>query len=153
MTSFLTELRANTDNSIPIGVAGYCWGGKHAIVLAHGTTTLPDSTRTLVNCAFAAHPSGLDFPSDIEKISLPFSLAIGDKDVMMGPKMVEESREILEKKKGRVHSEVVVYAGAKHGFAVRGDPGSEREVEQEGQAQDQAVEWFGRWFAEGKREV
>jgi dienelactone hydrolase len=132
MTSFLTELRANTDNSIPIGVAGYCWGGKHAIALAHRTTTLPDSTRTLVNCVFTAYPSGLGFPSNIEKISLPFSLAIGDKDIMMGPKMVEESREILEKKRGRVHNEVVVYAAAKHGFAVRGDPGSEREVEQEG---------------------
>ena len=72
---------------------------------------------------------------------------------MIGPKMIEESREIPEKKKGRVHGEVVVYAGAKYGFAVRGDPGSEREVEQEGQAQDQVVRWFGRWFAEGKREV
>ena len=99
------------------------------------------------------HPSGLDFLSDIEKISLPFSLAIGDKDIVMGSKMVEESRQILEKKKGRVHSEVVVYAGAKHGFAVRGDSGSEKEAEQEAQAQDQAVRWFGRWFAEGKREV
>ena len=153
MIAFLTDLRANTDNSIPIGVAGYCWGGKHAITLAHGTTTLPDSTRTIVDCAFVAHPSGLDFPSDIEKISLPFSLAIGDKDIVMGPKMVEESREILEKKTGRVHSEVVVYAGAKHGFAVRGDPESESEVEREGQAQDQAVRWFRRWLAEGKQEV
>jgi hypothetical protein len=49
-----------------------------------------------------------------------------------------------------VHSEVVVYAGAEHGFAVRGDLGSEREVEQEGQARDQAVRWFGRWLAEGE---
>jgi len=72
---------------------------------------------------------------------------------MIGPKMIEESREIPEKKKGRVHSEVVVYTGAKHRFAVRGDPRSEREVEQEGQAQDQAVRWLERWFAEGKREV
>src|SRR5271156_1838028 len=100
MTSFLTELRANTDNSIPIGVAGYRWDGTHAIALTHGTTALPDSTWTLVNCVFAVHPSGLDFLSDIEKISLPFSLAIGDKDIMMGPKIVEESREILEKKRG-----------------------------------------------------
>jgi hypothetical protein len=72
MTSFLTELLANIDNSIHISVAGYCWG-NHAIALAHGTTALPDSTRTLVNCVFVAHPSGLDFLSDIEKISLPFS--------------------------------------------------------------------------------
>jgi hypothetical protein len=43
-----------------------------------------------------------------------------------------------------VHSEVVVYAGAEHGFAVRGDLGSEREVEQEGQARDRAVRWFER---------
>lgn len=53
----------------------------------------------------------------------------------MGPKMAEESREVLERK-GLVHSEVVAYAGARHGFAVRGDLGSEREVEQGGQAQD-----------------
>ena len=43
-----------------------------------------------------------------------------------------------------MHSEVVVYAGAEHGF------GSEREVEQEGQAQDQAVRWFGGGLAEGE---
>ena len=153
MIAFLTDLRANTDNSIPIGVAGYCWGGKHAITLAHGTTTLPDSTVQLSTAPLWRIQAGLDFPSDIEKISLPFSLAIGDKDIVMGPKMVEESREILEKKTGRVHSEVVVYAGAKHGFAVRGDPESESEVEQEGQAQDQAVRWFRRWLAEGKQEV
>ena len=28
--------------------------------------------------------------------------------------------------------------------------GSENKVEQEGQARDQAVRWFGRWFAEEK---
>jgi len=55
----------------------------------------------------------------------------------MEPKMVEESREILGKKKWRVHSEMVAYAGAKHGLAVRGDPGSERE----------------RWSKRGRRRI
>jgi hypothetical protein len=44
----------------------------------------------------------------------------------MGPKVAEESREILEK--GQVHSEVVGLCRSEGGFAVRGDLGSEREV-------------------------
>lgn len=73
-------------------------------------------------------------------------MAIGDKDVVTGPKIVEEIRNRLGQNRGRVESEVVVYPGAKHGFAVRGDPGDEREKEQGLQAEEQAVRWFGKWL-------
>jgi dienelactone hydrolase len=161
ITAFFTALRTAAGPSIPIGAAGYCWGGKHAINLAHGLT-LPlhlakytDGTRTLIDCAFAAHPAGLDGDgiAEIEKIVMPLSIAIGDKDMVMGMKMVEGIRKCLDKKReskeGKVESEVVVYPGAKHGFAVRGDPGNEREMEQGVQAEEQAVRWFAKWLVMG----
>jgi dienelactone hydrolase len=88
----------------------------------------------------------LDVPGEIERIVLPFSMAIGDKDLVTGPKVIEEIRNCLDKKRGRVGGEVVVYPGAKHGFAVRGNPRDEREREQGLQVEEQAVSWFGRWF-------
>jgi dienelactone hydrolase len=43
--------------------------------------------------------------------------------------------------------EVVVYPGAKHGFAVRGDRADPMQREKGEQSEDQAVKWFRRWFA------
>jgi len=33
-----------------------------------------------VECAFAAHPSLLSFPGDVEKVVLPLSVGVGDMD-------------------------------------------------------------------------
>ena len=42
--------------------------------------------------------------------------------------------------------ELRVVEHAKHGFAVRGDPEDKAELEYGQIAEDQAVEWFGRWL-------
>lgn len=33
-----------------------------------------------MECAFAAHPSMLRFPGDVEKVALPLSVVVGDLD-------------------------------------------------------------------------
>jgi hypothetical protein len=43
-------------------------------------------------------------------------------------------------------SEVVVYAGCGHGFAVRADKGKVVEDVGSGKAAEQAVGWFGRFL-------
>ena len=120
------------EQGLQLGVGGYCWGGKPATCLAH---------TELVDCAYVAHPSNLAIPDEIEKVRVPFSIAIGDADFVMGVKDVEKAKAILDAKKD-LKSEVIVYPGAKHGFAVRGDPGDEKEKAQGIEAEDQAVNWF-----------
>ncbi|KAI9678029.1 MAG: hypothetical protein M1817_005973 [Caeruleum heppii] len=149
--SFLTALRsAPTTAHLGIGVAGFCWGGKYAVELTHPTATTPDG-KPLVDVAFTAHPSFVKVPEDVEKVRRPLSIAIGTKDMVMNVKAIERVQDVLAglEKKERVVSEVVVYEGAKHGFAVRGNPGDEKEKEHGQKAEDQAVAWFAEHLASG----
>lgn len=57
----------------------------------------------------------LAIPKEIELIAKPVSFAIGDLDERLPVKDVERIKQILEKKKLAVESEVVIYEGAKHG--------------------------------------
>ena len=143
VTEFFERLRENEAAKCPLGVAGYCWGGKYAINLAHGAQA--SNGCLLVDCAFAAHPSGLTIPEEIEKIETPFSMAIGDLDIVMGLKEVQKVERILQS--SSLECEVRIYRGAHHGFAIRGDPGDRKEMEQGVEAEDQAVQWFLKHFA------
>lgn len=91
-------------------------------------------------------------PQDIEHVTLNLSFAIGDDDAVMNMKQVRQVQEVLKGKEG-VDSEVVVYPGAKHGFAVRGSraqPDSQ-ETKQAEEAENQAIVWFQRQFEQVKR--
>lgn len=57
----------------------------------------------------------LTIPKEIELIAKPVSFAMGELDDRLPIKDVERIKEILEKKKPAVESEVVLYEGAKHG--------------------------------------
>ena len=155
--SFLASLRAASPTT-PIGVAGFCWGGLHAILLTHDTpqnsTQLPDgTTRPLIDCAFTAHPSMLSLPGHVHDVVRPLSVANGGEDEYLPREKMGVLVEILEEKEkasgeeGRY--EAVSYPGARHGFAVRGNWADEKQRERAEKCEDQAVEWFKRWFAEG----
>ena len=139
--SFLTELRKLEAAKLPVGVAGFCWGGLHVVQLA---TQASGDNKALVDVCFTAHPSGLSFPKDIEGIRKPFSVAIGDKDPLMTPKQSIETESVL--KKNKVEYEVVAYEGAGHGFSVRIDRTNPKQTEQAVQAEQQAVNWFTKHF-------
>lgn len=142
---FFTALRAN--ETLPVGVAGFCWGGKHTVLLTHPSAHSAKA-RPLIDAAFTAHPSGLAIPGDIHPVIIPLSIAIGDKDMALNMKGVNQIKDVLELKgaKGEVAQEVRVYAGAKHGFATRGNPNEEKEDEMATRAEDQAVDWFKRFL-------
>jgi dienelactone hydrolase len=175
--AFLTGIHTSNPSSsssspTKIGVAGFCWGGRFTVELTHDT---PSNTITLnhnngqeqeqeqkqlplITCAFTAHPSLLSIPQDIEKVSLPLSLANGDDDSFMGSKKLAKVREILDRKNrefaadlhddvpGDERHEVVVYPGAQHGFAVRRDWDDPSRRECRDGCEDQAVRWFRRHF-------
>ncbi|KAJ3954922.1 hypothetical protein N0V92_008566 [Colletotrichum tropicale] len=130
---------------LKIGVAGFCWGGKYAIQLAQGTAG-PFGEERLIDIAYTAHPSMVSVPGDLEKVALPLSIANGDDDMMMPRAKMALAKDILGKKGD---CEVCEYTGAKHGFAVRGDPNDERQADLGMRAEDQAVGWFRRWFGQG----
>ena len=158
--SFFQALRMSpppfqTDN-LKIGAAGFCWGGKHAVLLAHGDpSTRVQRSETQINsaapgplldCVFTAHPSYIEVPKDIEAITVPISVAVGDQDSVMKAPQAQQMKDILEAKNSGDH-EVTIVLGAKHGFAVRNHPDDKHEAECAEMAEVQAIEWFTRWFS------
>jgi dienelactone hydrolase len=138
---FLTKLREAEAANLPVGVAGFCWGGQHTVHLA---AEPPSNSKALVDVFFTAHPSSLSFPKDIERIRKPLSVAVGDKDPLMTPAQARETEAML--KKNKVEQEVVIFEGAGHGFSVRIDRTNPKQTEQAVQAEVQAVRWFVKHF-------
>lgn len=137
--AFFQSLQVHEASNIPLGVAGYCWGGKHATILASGEAQ--QNGWPLVDSIFVGHPGGLEIPQDIDKIKVPYSVAIGDRDFVLKQSDVSKIVEALNKRKD-IPTEVKIYPGARHGFALRGNPGDKREKLQGEAAMRQAVEWL-----------
>ena len=66
----------------------------------------------------------------------------------------EMIRDIFARKEGESNAggkrgkmfDMIVVEGARHGFAIRGNPGDEDEKRRGQMAEDQAVDFFGRWL-------
>ena len=155
VTTFLKALRENRGATLPVGIAGFCWGGLHGVKLSHDdANTKLANGRPLADAFFVAHPSNLTIPQDIADVGRNLSIAIGDDDGVMPIKQVQVAQKILANNVD-VDSEVVVYPGAKHGFSIRASrwqPNS-KETKQAEEAENQAIAWFRRQFdaAEQKR--
>ncbi len=121
-----------------VGCAGFCWGGKWVTLLVGGREKAADG-QFLVECGFTAHPSALDIPADLEKVVQPLSIAHASLDIALGPAAFKKMRQVMDQKS---YCELVVYEGAKHGFAVRGNPNDEKEKRQGMEAEEQALRLF-----------
>ena len=165
--SFFKALKENEAKDKPVGTAGFCWGGKYVTELCWDQVKAENGKR-LVDCGFTAHPSNMKYPGDFEMIILPYSCAAAEHDQMMSPEQAKQTKDILSAKTAKtkdsgVEHEFQMYDGAHHGFAVRGkyysdlaermltasiaDEDEKIEAEQGKRAEDQAVNWFKRWFA------
>ena len=143
---FFNDLRASQEGMrLPIGAAGFCWGGLYTVLLCHGAEKV--NGKTLVDFGYTAHPSNLTMPGDMEGVELPLSIIIGDKDFVMPAPQVEQAQRILNKKDQSGKYEVTVIPGARHGFATRGDLKNEPEEQQAKQAEEQAVAFFSKWIS------
>ncbi|KAJ4154983.1 hypothetical protein LMH87_000253 [Akanthomyces muscarius] len=120
MMGFFEQLRKDEGETLPIGAAGFCWGG------------------------FTGHPSLLALPQDIEKIILPVSFAIGDKDNAISMKQAGTIASILEAKQGHAKGEVKIYENAGHGFCARADIKFKDVEKQATDAEDQCISWFNQ---------
>ncbi|KAI6781958.1 uncharacterized protein J7T54_005169 [Emericellopsis cladophorae] len=149
VVSFIQKLRTSPPafdtKDLKIGAAGFCWGGKHCVLLAadpeedrvarHGET----EKKRLIDCVFTAHPSFLDLPKDIEAMTIPTFITVGDNDAVVGAKPAVETKALVDRMEGH---EMVIEPGAKHGFSIRMRPGDKHEMECAERAERQALEWF-----------
>jgi dienelactone hydrolase len=146
--SFLKAVRKHEASNLPLGVAGFCWGGKHVTKLCWDQEKTDDGKR-LIDCGYVAHPSMLKYPSDIEGIKLPYSCAAASIDPQMTDENAKQTKEILVSKTAKtkdhgVEHEFVMYDGAHHGFAVRAD---EDDLEEAARGQKAEAQVSGLIFA------
>ncbi|KAI1125587.1 Alpha/Beta hydrolase protein [Nemania abortiva] len=140
--SFMEKLRQNEAAHLPVAVTGYCWGGKHVVLLAEG---LKIDGKPLIDVGFTAHPSFLKLFDDIEKMTVPVSFAIGDTDNQVSAEQGVQLEKIVRSKPDGQKGEYRMYPGYGHGFACRvdvtnGDPKGAVEAE------EQALEWIEKHF-------
>jgi len=148
--AFFNSLRTST--SLPIGAAGFCWGGKHTFLLCNSDIAKTPDGKPLIDVAYSAHPSSLVLPKEAEEVKVPLCVSNGSMDMMLKADGVEMIKEAFKKKEGSEEGkyEMNVVDGAKHGFAVRGNPGDEEEKRKGQLAEDQAVDFFGKWLVQSK---
>jgi len=136
--------------NLPIGAAGFCWGGQHTFKLASGVKS-EKTGKVMCDAHFTAHPSRVQVPDDVKKVTMPISVAAAGKDFVMSIEQAREVEAILREKtekEGLKDSEVVYYESAGHGFAVRADPKNKEVVKDAEAAVDQAVHFFNKIFSQ-----
>lgn len=141
---FFEALRCDEPH-LPVGAAGFCWGGKHVLLLAADNTRTP-AGKPLLDAGYTGHPSLMTLPDDIENIRVPISFAIGDKDNHIPMNQVEKIKEIVEDAPNEYRGEVKVYPNCGHGFCIRADTRFEDVTRQAAAAEDQCIEWFNKHF-------
>lgn len=142
--AFIADVR-----SIPgtekLGVVGFCWGGRYAILAAQKPFSGKEGKG--VDAAYSAHPSLCAIPGDFEDVSVPLSIALGEKDSYLGVSEVRKIEDIMQKKRNgsggeKCEGEVVVYKDQVHGFALRGDQQNEVDKKALDDAAKQGIEFF-----------
>ncbi|CAK7209975.1 hypothetical protein SCUCBS95973_000630 [Sporothrix curviconia] len=148
VTAFFEALRKAEGADARIAAAGFCWGGKHVLLLSHNVTVDIDGKPTpLINVGFTGHPSFMEVPADIaDTMTVPVAFALGELDGSLPADKVAEIRKIVEAKPAPITGEVVVYKGAGHGFCVRADSTLNDVASQAAAAEEQCIAWFNKHF-------
>ncbi|KAL8997927.1 MAG: hypothetical protein Q9169_002920 [Polycauliona sp. 2 TL-2023] len=143
----------NTVRMIPgtdkIGAVGFCWGGRYAILQAHGPDLATPGAIGGVDAVFAAHPSLVAVPGDFDPVSRPLSIAFGAKDSLMDEGTRGKIIDLMAEKK-EVKHEMRIYEDQVHGFALRSDWSSEKDKEAMDEATRQGIEWMETYLRSGK---
>lgn len=140
---FFEQLRKDEGATLCIGAVGFCWGGKHTVLLSQGCKI---DNKPLVDAAFTGHPSMLSLPGDIDKITRPVSFALAGKDSQISQKQGKELKAIVEAKATPATGETIIYEGTGHGFCVRADMEYKDVAAQATRAEDQCINWFNAHF-------
>lgn len=135
INKFLTALRADLP-SAKIGGVGFCWGGRHVILLTHADATVQ------LDAIVACHPSSVSVPGDFQKCTKPISVQVGDQDIMFSVAQANTARDVITQK--GIKGEVTVYPETTHGFACRGDMSLPRTKESKESCTKATIAWLGK---------
>ncbi|KAL8934854.1 MAG: hypothetical protein Q9216_005707 [Gyalolechia sp. 2 TL-2023] len=138
---FINTVRM-TPGTDKIGAVGFCWGGRYAILQAHGKT---EGSVGGVDAAFAAHPSLVAVPGDFDPVSKPLSMAFGTKDSLVDEGTRGKILDVMGTKT-EVEHEIRLYEDQVHGFALRSDWSSEKDKEAMDEATKQGIEWMSKYL-------
>lgn len=138
---FINTIRM-TPGTDKIGAVGFCWGGRYAILQAHGKT---EGSVGGVDAAFAAHPSLVAVPGDFDPVSKPLSLAFGTKDSLVDEATRGKILDLMGTKT-EVEHEIRFYEEQVHGFALRSDWSSDKDKEAMDEATKQGIEWMSKYL-------
>lgn len=95
---FINAIRM-TPGTNKIGAIGFCWGGRYAILEAHGQSKDGSGSSVGgVDAAYACHPSLVAIPGDFDPVTKPLSLALGTKDSLLDVASVGKIQDCLAKK-------------------------------------------------------
>lgn len=129
-----------------IGAIGFCWGGRYAILEAHGPTKDAEGTSIGgVDAAYACHPSLVSIPVDFDPVTKPLSLALGTKDSLLDEKSIGQIQDVMAKKTDVPH-EIRIYEDQVHGFALRNDWSSDKDKKAMDDACEQGIKWFSKYL-------
>jgi len=120
-----------------VGVQGYCYGGKIAVLLA--------GKSDKIDAFGVAHPSMLTVPADIEAVQKPGLFCCAEIDSSFPQESRRQSEELLNKK--GMPNKFVDYKGMNHGFAIRGDCEVPEISTAAKDALQQAVSFFKQYLA------
>ncbi|KAK9783795.1 hypothetical protein SCAR479_00354 [Seiridium cardinale] len=140
--AFFEAVRLHEGFDRAIGAAGFCWGGRPVMSLAHPESVAANG-KQLVDTVFTGHPDALSLPDDAGKVMRPVSTAIGDKDMVTPMSQVDVIKKTWRTLED-VPTEVQVYAGADHGFCIRVDPHNKNHTQQSKEAEEQGMRCFNK---------
>ena len=137
----------NTVGQIPgtqkVGAIGFCWGGRYAILQAHGKK---EGSVGGVDAAYACHPSLVTIPGDFDPVAVPLSLAMGTKDSLVDEKQIGQIQDVMGKKTDVPH-EIQIYEDQIHGFALRSDWSSDKDQRAMDDSEKQGIDWFNKYLS------
>ncbi|KAJ3408806.1 hypothetical protein HDV05_004755 [Chytridiales sp. JEL 0842] len=131
----LDDLKTGEWKAGKVGVVGYCFGGRYAILKG-------SKADERVDAVVGAHPSNVSVPKDIEALGKPTLFVLAGFDWVFTNSMVEMAKKVVKEtgKEGLV--EFVEYKGTKHGFAVRGQENDPVTLEARNEATSKMIDFF-----------
>jgi len=134
IVSFAKHLKEK-DGVSKLGVVAFCFGGWAALQL---------SRDNLVDAVAVAHPSLVNFPTDVENIQHPSLFLCAEVDNIFPKETALQAKELLEKKP-QPHK-LKIYPGTQHGFAVRGITTDEATKINSDDAAAEVVQFFNTYL-------